>query len=88
MTRVKTMVAVAAVALSLILGGTSALAFTNGGGNSENAPGQQTAVGNCGRNIDNQTAQETTAGGGPKEGIPAPTNCDHFFQNTGAIGNQ
>lgn len=45
------------------------------------------AAANCGRNIDKQTAAGTTAGGGPKAGIPAPTNCDHFFQNEGIIGS-
>jgi hypothetical protein len=37
------------------------------------------AVTNCEANIAKQTASGITAGGGSKEGIPAPTNCDHFF---------
>lgn len=42
---------------------------------------------NCGAVIAKQYANGVAAGGGPKEGIPAPTNCDHFFQNFGLIGN-
>ena len=45
------------------------------------------AVQACIANIDKQTASGVTAGGGPKSGIPAPTNCDHFFQGEGLIGN-
>jgi hypothetical protein len=45
------------------------------------------AVEKCFANIDKQTAKEISAGGGPKAGVPAQTNCDHFFQDTGAIGN-
>ena len=40
----------------------------------------------CEATIDRQTAKGTTAGGGPKAGIPAPTNCDHFYQEEGLIG--
>ena len=45
-------------------------------------PGQfptEQAEENCGATIDRQTAGGVAAGGGPKEGVPAPTNCDHFF---------
>jgi hypothetical protein len=45
------------------------------------------AVAACEKNIDKQTAKGVSAGGGPKAGVPAPTNCDHFFQSSGAIGN-
>ena len=37
------------------------------------------AVENCLRNIDKQVANGIAAGGGKKAGVPAPTNCDHFF---------
>jgi hypothetical protein len=37
------------------------------------------AVENCERNIDKQSEKGIAAGGGKKEGILAPTNCDHFF---------
>jgi hypothetical protein len=39
------------------------------------------AVENCEANIDKQTVNGVAAGGGKKEGVPAPTNCDHFFQS-------
>jgi hypothetical protein len=71
--------AFAAVLVCLVI---SAPAFGFGGPNPP--PQAKTA---CGDNIDKQTANEVTAGGGPKEGIPAPTNCDHFFQSQGYIGN-
>jgi hypothetical protein len=45
------------------------------------------AVAACEKNIDKQTAKGVTAGGGPKAGTPAPTNCDHYYQDIGAIGN-
>jgi hypothetical protein len=45
------------------------------------------AMDNCAANIDKQAAKGVSAGGGPKAGIPAPTNCDHFFQDQGIIGN-
>jgi hypothetical protein len=37
------------------------------------------AVANCEANITKQALNGVSAGGGPKAGIPAPTNCDHFF---------
>jgi hypothetical protein len=37
------------------------------------------AAANCSANIGKQTEKGIAAGGGKKEGIPAPTNCDHFF---------
>ena len=39
----------------------------------------QSAVENCLANIAKQTDKGVSAGGGKKEGIPAPTNCDHFY---------
>jgi hypothetical protein len=45
------------------------------------------AVAACDATIDRQTARGVSAGGGPKAGIPAPTNCDHFFQSEGLIGS-
>lgn len=67
-------------ALALTLASASpALAFGNGSGNSPNAPGQENAIENCFQNIAKQSAKGVSAGGGPKEGVLAPTNCDHFF---------
>lgn len=66
--------------MALTLAGASpALAIGNGGGNSPNAPGQENAIENCGQNINKQANKGVSAGGGPKEGVLAPTNCDHFF---------
>jgi hypothetical protein len=49
--------------------------------------GNPHAVAACEKNIDKQTAKGVTAGGGPKADTPAPTNCDHYYQDIGAIGN-
>ena len=75
------------------------LAESNGGGNSANAPGQATAAANC-KNVWNNIQLNLVAGGGPKSllvvvdtgppvviGNSGPTNCDHFWQNNGSIGN-
>ena len=75
----------AALAATLVLAA-PAFAASPGSGNSGNAPGQEKAGANCGRTIDRQTAKGTQAGGGPKAGIDAPTNCDHFFQSEGLLG--
>lgn len=45
------------------------------------------AVAACGATVDRQTARAVFARGGPKAAIPAPTNCDHFFQSEGLIGS-
>jgi hypothetical protein len=37
------------------------------------------AVENCEANIAKQVEGDVAAGGGKKADIPAPTNCDHFF---------
>ena len=69
----------------------SALAVSNGGGNSANAPGQAKAAANCGGlssgTIGKQVANGVQAGGGPKAAEAGPTNCDHYWQTSGAIGN-
>jgi hypothetical protein len=58
-----------------------AFAYANPGnnGNAGNAPGQAKAVPNCGNTIGTQTENGVAAGGGHKEGVPAPTNCDKEF---------
>ena len=48
----------------------------------------QTGLEQCVAAIDRQLAAELVAGGGPKEGIDGPANCDHFFFIIGAIGNE
>jgi hypothetical protein len=49
--------------------------------------GNPHAVAACEKSIDKQSANGVTAGGGPKAGVPAPTNCDHYYQFNGSIGN-
>ena len=41
----------------------------------------------CESALNRQIDKGVSAGGGPKAGEPGPLNCDHFFQNQGAIGN-
>jgi hypothetical protein len=64
--------------LALIATGPAALAIP-GLGESEGAPGQDMAIENCFDTIDRQSEAGVAAGGGPKAGVPAPTNCDKFF---------
>ena len=72
------------IVLSLSIGAVIALPTTAAAfGPSENP----NAVAACGENIAKQSDKGVSAGGGPKAGVPAPTNCDHFFQASGAIGN-
>jgi hypothetical protein len=78
-------------------GTTSAVAMTNGGGFSGDAPGQVGAEANC-VNVYSVLQEDLRALGGPKAGASdgpigtypdgsGPTNCDHFWQLQGAIGN-
>ncbi len=67
------------------LGGGSALAFSNGGGNSSSAPGQANAIQNCIDNIVKQNANGQTGSAtgnndhDNKTLNTAVTNCDHFW---------
>lgn len=56
--------------------------------NAADAPGQAKAAENCGEVLGKQTSNRVRAGGGPKEGFLGPSNCDHYYQSTGRIGNQ
>ena len=80
MRRITKLIAVGALGLALVTGTGSALAAPN-----------DHALQNCIANIEKQGAKGLEAGGGPKSGSgvdnPAPTNCDHFWQFIGAIGN-
>ena len=71
----KLLTAALVVALSLAFGSSVALADHDSGGVQPGDP----AYDNCSEVIDKQSEKGTTAGGGPKEGVLAPTNCDHFF---------
>jgi hypothetical protein len=75
---------------SLELGSGHALAQSPGNGNSGNAPGQGVAAFQCGVVIYRQETYGPETGGGPKSTDPnfsGPTNCDHFWQSSGYIGN-
>ena len=91
-----TLVAVSATVLALATAG-SAFAQSGGGGNSGDAPGQERAAAQC-ENVWDVIQVDLRAGGGPKSGPSVgpigsypggsgPTNCDHFWQGQGAIGN-
>jgi hypothetical protein len=80
--RAATMLA-ATVALAAPSG---ALASSYGGGNSGNASGQATATTKCDAAVDKQVSGEVQSGGGPKSFDTGPLNCDHFWQDNGAIG--
>lgn len=92
--RRKTQVAVLAT-LALGLFAAPASAQSNGGGSSSDAPGQAQAEANC-MHVWSELQADLVAGGGPKsEPIESPsgpfttgpTNCDHFWQGVGIIGN-
>jgi hypothetical protein len=74
MTRTKPFAAVAAAAFALTAGASGALAY-----NPDNPNTPQVAIEKCGATIDRQTDLGVAAGGGPKAGVLAPTNCDKFF---------
>ncbi len=79
MNSIRKIAAVGVLTVTLVFSGGSALAASPGSGNPGNAPGQAHAQANCNNTIDRQYGKGVAAGGGPKEGILAPTNCDHFF---------
>jgi hypothetical protein len=79
-----------AAAITLALAVPSASGWSNGGGNSANAPGQATAMLNCSAVYANQFANGVIAKGGPKAGFgdPAfntPDNCDHYYGAPGQL---
>lgn len=76
MSKARTMCVATGIGLAAVLGSAApALATTD---KSEQ---------NCINTVERQADRGTTAGGGPKAGIPAPTNCDHYYQGTGLIGS-
>lgn len=96
---IRTRFALAGAALTLVAGaaGPPATAQTTGAGNSSDAPGQEKAAENC-TTVWSERQEDTRARGGPKSGPSegpvgsypdgsGPTNCDHFWQQQGAIGN-
>lgn len=88
---------VATTAVLALASAGSALAQSGGGGNSGDAPGQARAAEQC-EAVWSDLQADLRAGGGPKSGPSTgpigtypdgsgPTNCDHFWQGQGAIGN-
>ncbi len=84
-------ITLAAAILSVLVSAAPASAYSRGGGHSDTAPGQERAAENCDQHILDQRNAGRSAGGGPKgpteDGTEAPTNCDHYWQNDGFIGN-
>ena len=79
---------VVAASLSLLLLMASpAKAYSRGGGRSDKAPGQERASDNCNSHV---LDQKSRAKGGPKkpseDDSQPPTNCDHFWQDSGYVG--
>ena len=67
-----------------------ALALSNGGDNSANAPGQANAAANCSAVYHNQFDNGVIAKGGPKSGygepqFNTPDNCDHYYGSPGQL---
>ena len=90
--RRKAVTAVVAI-LALGLFATSATAQSNGSGKSGEAPGQARAAAKC-TDVWSVLQANLVAGGGPKSAVvesigttSGPTNCDHFWQGEGIIGN-
>ena len=80
----------AAALLSALLAASPAAAYSKRD-RSEPPPGQERAMELCNSHILEQLGRAVHSGGGPKEpteeDAQAPTNCDHFWQNDGFIGN-
>ena len=87
MRRISTVFAVFALALALVPA-SFAIANPDNNGNASTAPGSEIARDKCGNVTAMQFINEIQTGGGPKaDSPPGPTNCDHYYQNVGLIGN-
>lgn len=78
---------VAALSLSAL---PSAYAYSNGDGNSADAPGQTQAKANCHDVYVRQFANGVIIQGGPKAGFGdpqfnTPDNCDHYYGAPGQL---
>ena len=71
--------------LALVVAAVFALAMA-APASSHNA--SQTGLDHCNAAVGTQVDAGIQAGGGPKAGIDGPLNCDHFFFDIGAIGNE
>ncbi len=90
----RALVTVGVAVLVSIAGASGALAFSGGGGKSEDAPGQARAQEQCFSAFLRQYESGVAARGGPKNAFDSgetpgigPLNCDHYWQAVGAIGN-
>lgn len=77
---------------ALLLTAGVAVADKGGAPNANAADGQANAAQNCVKvinkqNANGQTGANTGNSNDPKALDTAVTNCDHFWQNIGAIGN-
>jgi hypothetical protein len=86
MITVLTVAALMAVMLVASAGSAFAFAYTEESGGPSQGTVTDEAEGNCEADVMKQTENEVAAGGGPKQDIDAPTNCDHFYQREGNIG--
>ena len=83
MKRIITVLTVAALmAVMIVAGAGNAFALPY----SDQGTFTDQAVEGCLNTVITQSETGVEAGGGPKEGVLAPTNCDHYFQYSGAIG--
>jgi hypothetical protein len=92
--RRKTFIAVLAMLTVGVVAG-PAWAQSNGGGASSDATGQAQAATNC-VHVYSEVQADLVPGGGPKSQpvtfggstfTTGPTNCDHFWQVAGVVGN-
>jgi hypothetical protein len=83
------MVMLAVMALLMVALAVPAFAAALPGSQGTQGQGQLTAFDNCEFNANQkQSDKGVIVGGGPKVDVVGPTNCGHFFQQTGLIGNQ
>jgi hypothetical protein len=79
-----------AATLVLAVAVPNASGWSNGGGNSADAPGQVKAMANCSAVYENQFDNGVIAKGGPKAGygdpeFNTPDNCDHYYGAPGQL---
>jgi hypothetical protein len=74
MTRTKLVAALAAAGIAVTAGTSGAFAYAP---DNPNTP--QVAIEKCEATVGKQSELGVAAGGGPKAGVVAPTNCDKFF---------
>ncbi len=91
MKRMITVLTVAALMAMMLVAGAGSVfakAYTEESGGPSQGNITEEADRTCDANLRKQNEAEVAAGGGPKQdfGSGAPTNCDHFYQREGRIG--